>query len=177
MEPASTVRMVGFLVSSRCHHPGEDRGLETAFGQAYRLYKAQVPRWLGKSKHSGQRSSWSDAAPRRPLQRGDPLFIPAMQLLEEILSEQSALLGEFFVPLVFPSNSKQDRVLSRRVNACILDLRGASMPGNTASFVVAAFLAEFLAGVAPGAASATEWVAQAGAQSPDLVVRSSYATS
>src|SRR5215469_15433753 len=46
-------------------------------------------------------------------------FLPAMQLLEEILSEQSALLGEFFVPLVFPSNSKQDRVLSRRVNACI----------------------------------------------------------
>jgi len=31
--------------------PREERGLETAFGQAYLEYKKRVPRWWGKRKH------------------------------------------------------------------------------------------------------------------------------
>jgi protein-S-isoprenylcysteine O-methyltransferase Ste14 len=35
--------------------PREERGLEAAFGQAYLQYKGRVPRWFGKTEHSGQR--------------------------------------------------------------------------------------------------------------------------
>jgi len=53
--------LIGWLVSLSAVDfiilPGEERGLEAAFGQVYLQYKGQVPRWFGKTKHLGQPDS------------------------------------------------------------------------------------------------------------------------
>jgi len=37
----------GFTITNFLKVPQEERGLEARFGDAYRTYKARVPRWLG----------------------------------------------------------------------------------------------------------------------------------
>jgi protein-S-isoprenylcysteine O-methyltransferase Ste14 len=52
---------IGFAIFFAIPVPGaryEERALEARFGDAYREYKARVPRWLGTRRQSDSHTSW-----------------------------------------------------------------------------------------------------------------------